>query len=259
MKATCHITLIVITFAGISAPVYAEEIATENNKVAPVVTDKASTPAIADVTNKQTSSDASTTTTAAKTTPPKPPKDTSGITTVDGQRMEIYLGREMRVFGDAEMHRGDDYVKGDRIDLNTQNDELHATGNVHVKQGTTTADGDELKLKMQEHVGQMDNPIFHLTPSSGLPTRGSAQTMFFDGPNKERLTNAMYTSCGEGIDDWYLRAKDLEIDHYTETLTAKQASIEFKGVPFIYTPWIELPYNSERKSGFLTPTFGVST
>lgn len=262
MKATCQLTLIVITFAGtlfsISVPVSAEEIAPENKQVAPAASDKTSTPAVSDITKTNSGSDTGNTT--PNTLPvAKTAKDTSGVTTVDGQRIELYLGREMRVFGDAELHRGEDYVKGDRIDLNTQNDELHATGNVQVKQGTTIADGDELKLKLQDHVGEMQHPIFHLTPGNGPKTRGSAQTMFFDGPNKEHLTNAMYTSCGEGIDDWYLRAKDLEIDHYTETVTAKNASIEFKGVPFIYTPWIDIPYNTERKSGFLIPTFGVST
>ncbi|HEY7987197.1 MAG TPA: LPS-assembly protein LptD [Methylophilaceae bacterium] len=256
MKATCHITLIIITFAGISAPVYAEEITPDNTKISPVVGDKATTPVISDISHKNADSSATTTNTPP---PVKAAKDTSGVTTVDGQRMEIYLGREMRVFGDAELHRGEDYVKGDRIDMNTQNDELHATGNVQVKQGTTVADGDELKLKMQDHLGEMQNPIFHMTPAVGPKTRGNATTMFFDGPNKERLTNASYTSCGEGIDDWYLRAKELDIDHYTETVTARNASIEFKGVPFIYTPWIDIPYNSERKSGFMTPTFGVST
>ena len=133
MKATCQLTLTVITFAGtlasISAPAYAQEITPENKQVAPASSDKASTPAASDIANKNTGYDAAVT--APNTAPvAKTAKDTSGVTTVDGQRIELYLGREMRVFGDAELHRGEDYVKGDRIDLNTQNDELHATGNV---------------------------------------------------------------------------------------------------------------------------------
>jgi len=181
-----------------------------------------------------------------------------GATTIDANRMEIYLGREMRAFGDAEMHQGGDYVKGDRIDLNTLNDELHATGNVHVKQGTTYAEGPELRLKMQERVGEMQSPTFKIK-AGAQDARGDASTMLFEGPNKETLKKARYTTCEAGNDDWYLNAGELEIDHYTETATATNASMEFKGIPIMYTPWIDFPFNKQRKSGFMMPTFGTTT
>lgn len=232
MKAYCHLLLMFTALVGFNIHACADEIAAtdENNSVTP-------------------SPDSNPPASAAA----------PGVTIIDGQRMEIYLGREMRVFGDAEFHRDDDYIRADRIDMNTLNDELHATGHVLVKKGTTTTEGDELRLQMQDHVGEMQSPIFHLQPKPGIQSRGSAQTMVFDGPSREHLTNAKYTTCGEGIDDWYLNAKDLEIDHYTESATATQASVEFKGVPILYTPWIDIPLNKQRKSGFLAPTFGIST
>jgi LPS-assembly protein len=112
---------------------------------------------------------------------------------------------------------------------------------------------------MQDHLGEMQSPIFHLQPKPGTNSRGSAQTMVFEGPNQEHLTNVKYTTCGEGIDDWYLNAKDLDIDHYTESVTAKNASVDFMGIPILYTPWIEFPLNKQRESGLLAPTFGIST
>jgi LPS-assembly protein len=181
-----------------------------------------------------------------------------GVTTIDANRMEIYLGREMRAFGDAEIHRDGDYVKGDRIDLNTLNDELHAIGNVHVKQGDTFADGPELRLKMQDRVGEMQSPVFHLK-AGAQDARGDASAMLFEGPTRETLKKARYTTCEDGNDDWFLRAGELEIDHYTEVATATNASVEFKGIPLMYTPWMDFPFNKQRKSGFMMPTFGTTT
>jgi LPS-assembly protein len=185
--------------------------------------------------------------------------ENSSATVIDAQRLEIYLDREMRAFGDAEINRDGQYISGDRIDLNTTNNEVHAIGNVHLKQGDIKAEGTELKLKMEEREGEMQQPVFHLGSDSGKQSRGSAQTVLFEGPTRERMKNARYTTCPEGVDDWYLRAADLEIDHHSETVTAKHASIEFKGVPILYTPWMDYPFSNQRKSGLLAPTFGSTT
>lgn len=180
-------------------------------------------------------------------------------TTIDAQRLEVYLDREMRAFGDAEIHRDGQVISGDRIDYNTINHEIHATGNVRLQQGDTRAEGPELRLKMDEREGEMTEPIFHLGGDGEKKSRGNASTILFEGPTRERLKSARYTTCEDGRDDWFLRAGELEIDHHSETATATNASIEFKGVPILYTPWIDFPFNNQRKSGFLTPTFGSTT
>jgi len=185
--------------------------------------------------------------------------DDSAATSIEAQRLEIYLDREMRAFGDAEIHSDGQVITGDRIDYNPINSELHATGNVRIVQKGSVVDGSELRLKMEDREGEMTAPVFHMGRDTDTKSRGSARTMLFEGPVKERLTSARYTTCEDGHDDWFLRAGDLEIDHHTETATATNASIEFKGVPILYTPWIDFPFNKQRKSGFMTPTYGTTT
>jgi LPS-assembly protein len=108
-----------------------------------------------------------------------------------------------------------------------------------------------------------DNPGSRIPGSTGKAStgfaRGDAKRIAFEGPDKERLYKARYTTCEAGVDDWYLRASELELDHHTETGTAKHASVEFKGVPILYTPWIDFPFNRQRKSGLLAPSFGTTT
>ena len=90
-------------------------------------------------------------------------------------------------------------------------------------------------------------------------SRGDAKAIFFEGQDKKRLTGARYTTCQAGVDDWYIKASEIELDDYTQSGTAKNAHIEFKGVPLLYTPWMSFSFNNERKSGLLTPSIGTTS
>lgn len=182
-----------------------------------------------------------------------------GTTTMVAQHMEIYLGREMRAFGDAEMHQDGNYIKADQLFLNTQRNEIHAIGNVHVKQNDVLADGPELRLALEDRIGEMDKPDFQMGVGTPHPSRGSAEKIFFEGASSERLTKARYTTCPTGDNSWELSANELEIDHQAETATVTNARVDFKGVPIFYTPWMDFPFTNQRKSGLLTPLIGSST
>lgn len=90
-------------------------------------------------------------------------------------------------------------------------------------------------------------------------SRGDASVVFFEGENKKRLKDARYTTCSADRDDWYLKASELEIDGYTKTAVAKNATVEFQGVPILYTPWMNFSFANQRKSGFLAPTWGSTS
>ena len=90
-------------------------------------------------------------------------------------------------------------------------------------------------------------------------SRGDAKAIFFEGQDKKRLIDARYTTCEPGVDDWYIKAKEIELDDFTESGTAKNAYVEFKGVPLLYTPWMSFSFNNERKSGLLAPTVGTTS
>lgn len=209
---------------------------------------------------------------------------------IEAQQLEMFLDRKMRAIGDAEMRQDDKAIFGDRIDYDVLNEELHVVGNTRIEQKGLVVLGPELRLKMDEREGEMKEPVFTFNrPAASLPTsetsilsaydpdtagsripgstesarsgfaRGDAKRITFEGPDKERLHDARYTTCEAGVDDWYLRASELELDHHTETGTAKNARVEFKGVPIMYTPWVDFPFNKQRKSGILAPSFGTTT
>ncbi len=89
--------------------------------------------------------------------------------------------------------------------------------------------------------------------------RGDARVILFEGQDKKLLKDARYTTCALGVNDWYIKAKELELNDFTESGVAKNAYIEFKGIPILYTPWASFSFNNQRKSGFLAPTFGTTS
>lgn len=104
-----------------------------------------------------------------------------------------------------------------------------------------------------------DNSSVNSPLDGSVKSRGDADVILFEGQNRKRLKNARITTCEVGNDDWYIKSSDLQLDDYTKTGTGRNARVEFKSVPILYTPWIRFPYSNQRKSGFLAPTIGTTT
>jgi LPS-assembly protein len=102
------------------------------------------------------------------------------------------------------------------------------------------------------------NAILESKPHSSN-ARGDAKAILFEGQDKKRLKDARYTTCAAGVNDWYIKAGELELNDYTDSGVAKNAYIEFKGVPLIYSPWLSFSFNNQRKSGLLAPTYGTTS
>jgi LPS-assembly protein len=109
------------------------------------------------------------------------------------------------------------------------------------------------------NASQSNNPFTLNTASRATKARGDAKAILFEGEDKKRLLDARYTTCEAGVDDWYIKASEISLNDYTDSGSAKNARIEFKGVPILYTPWISFSFNDQRKSGFLAPTVGSTS
>ncbi|MDR3298908.1 MAG: LPS assembly protein LptD [Candidatus Accumulibacter sp.] len=95
--------------------------------------------------------------------------------------------------------------------------------------------------------------------STTTQSRGEAERIDFEGENQYRLRNNTFTTCPVDNDAWYLRTNELKLDYDHEVGEGKSATVYFKDVPILYTPWLSFSLNNERKSGFLPPSFGVNS
>jgi LPS-assembly protein len=79
------------------------------------------------------------------------------------------------------------------------------------------------------------------------------------GNKKYKITNGGFSACEQPTPRWNLTAGTVvvNVDHYT---WLRQAIFNVKGVPLLYVPFLYFPTTEDgRATGFLIPTYGVST
>jgi LPS-assembly protein len=172
---------------------------------------------------------------------------------IEAESIEGQGEEKITAQGSAVLRKRGQAIFADRLTYFLLEDEIEAEGNVRLEQRGDSVQGPKLKVNVERNTGYFDAPEFNLQKNQ---SRGYASQLFFEGPQQYRLEQAHYTTCPVGNDDWYLRARDLKIDQVNNVGVARDASIVFKGVPILYTPWIDFPTANIRKSGFLPPTMG---
>ena len=99
--------------------------------------------------------------------------------------------------------------------------------------------------------GYIDYPTYNFRQ---FGARGKANRLVIVDRDVYRAERATYTNCAVGDDDWYLKVGRVDLDRLTDVGVARNASVYFKDVPIFYTPWMDFPLTSRRKTGFLAPT-----
>ncbi|MFO1419273.1 MAG: LPS assembly protein LptD [Methylotetracoccus sp.] len=165
-------------------------------------------------------------------------------------------GGEVATFtGNAEVTHGDQKLTGDLVSRNAYSDTMTAHGNVgYLEKGLTFA-SDSGFLDLGEDQGVLRNSQFIL---STVPARGTSRVTYFDSKQLSRYEQFSYTSCPPGNRDWIMHADKVSIDKNSGRGSGNHAWMEFKGVPFFYTPYISFPVDDRRQTGMLAPSFGYS-
>lgn len=176
----------------------------------------------------------------------------------EADQLEGQTENTMTGIGNVKMRREGTSINADRVDYTDKDSTAVAAGNVVVEKAGDVTKGPFLKYNIQTEEGYMDSPNFSFAKKERRirPSRGDASKIQFEGPDNDRLFNVRYTTCGPGRDDWYLRAKELDLDRKVQVGTASNATIVFKDVPILYVPYLDFPLNGQRKSGFLAPSLG---
>ena len=158
--------------------------------------------------------------------------------------------------GKVELRTRRETVLADWLHYDLVTEEVWARGNVLMRRGADWISGPEAKFKRSDETGFFHQPEFHIGDNA---SRGDAKDLLFVGENRYELKDFRYTTCVAGNDDWYLTSREVDLDRSRLVGTARNASIIFKGVSILYSPYLDFPLSNERKSGFLTPVFGSTS
>ncbi len=166
--------------------------------------------------------------------------------------------------GDVRAFFGERYLRADRLTYDPATDVVVAEGNVSITDedletvfaGRVVISGD-LRDGIAENFSALLVDNARLAADSAVQEQGA----------RTRLSRAVYTACnvcdsdGEAkIPTWRIKSLRVTRDVERRVVRFHHAFFELKGVPILYTPFLQGPDPSvERQSGFLTPRVGASS
>ena len=163
--------------------------------------------------------------------------------------------------GNVEIVQGERVLNADAVTYNQRDDIVTASGNVVLLEPS----GEVLFAEYAELTDDMREGFlrgFRMLLTDDTRLAGvSAQRR---GGVETELTRAAYSPCVNctGFGDeplWQVNARRVIHDAEAREVVYRDATLEFLGIPVMYTPYLSHPDPSvKRKSGVLTPTFGVS-
>lgn len=157
--------------------------------------------------------------------------------------------------GNVEIIRENLTLKADKVIYNQKEDIINAVGNViMVEESGNVIFSDYVELTDKMTRGEMKDIKIILNDKSRI----SAQKFRQSANDKKIMTNVVYSPCDVCAADpeplWQIKAKKIEHNAVEKNVNYQNATVEVKGVPVFYTPFLSHPDPSvKRRSGFLFP------
>ena len=184
---------------------------------------------------------------------------------IEGDSLESILDRKLRASGNALISKGNQSITADFIEYDQISEELYAKGQIIITTPDLELKGSELEMSLAENTGSIANGSFVANINENTPSRfnkelrGTATKIFLEGEDKKKLENAKVTTCDAGQNEWFITSDETIIDQSSGNIKAKHATLTLKGVPIMYSPYVDFSTTSQRKSGWLLPTAGSTT
>jgi len=188
------------------------------------------------------------------------PAATADEPTVEGpvrlyaETQEYVGGRLWRGEGDVHVLYQDVEIRCQRMEYDRETMDLVAEGEVVLDQGPTRFTADELHYNLRTKTGLFVNGSGEFPPYYSFTGELIEK---LDATNY-RVENATFTSCEPGPrPPWHfeVRSADIEEEGYGRF---RSPTVNVKGVPVFYLPYLVWPVKRERAPGLLMPGIGYS-
>lgn len=163
---------------------------------------------------------------------------------------------DLKLEGNAQIRRTDTVLKGDSIEYRQVEGDVEAIGGVRLVREGNVVTGPRLKLNLNSGTGVFENAKFFFGLNGGS---GSAESLQFLGQNRVRADKVRYTGCDCEVPAWEMRSRRIDFDYDAGEAKSYGSVLYFKEVPILAAPVISFPISDARKSGLLSPTFGITS
>ena len=172
---------------------------------------------------------------------------------LEADRLQGHQERELEAEGNVSLRKRAAAVFSDYLYYAFPEQELTVTGHVRFEKEGDVITGEKLHYNLDSESGYLEKPTYNF---QRFRARGSADRMVMESRTKMRVDKATYTNCDVGNDDWFLRVDKLDLDRQRDVGVARNATVVFKGVPVLYSPYLDFSLSGSRKTGLLPPTIG---
>ncbi|MGD8477609.1 MAG: LPS-assembly protein LptD [Burkholderiales bacterium] len=173
--------------------------------------------------------------------------------TIEADEITGTQEREIEASGNVVLRRAGEAVFAEYLHYDFLQEEVTAEGNLRFEHEGVVVTGTGLRYNLADSTGEMEQVKYYLTEAN---SHGEASRLIAQSNEKVRVEDATYTNCEVGKEDWYLRAKRIDLDQSRDLGVARNSSVVFKGVPILYSPYLDFSLSGSRKSGFLPPSIG---
>src|SRR5258706_221404 len=172
---------------------------------------------------------------------------------LDADNVEGHQDQDLDAVGSVRLRKRGAAVFSDQLHLSFPDQQLTATGHVRFEKEGDIITGEQLFYDLNNDSGYIDRPEYRL---ARYGARGNASRLVAENRDLYKINKAIYTNCDVGDDDWYMRIDRLELDRIRDVGVAHNATVVFKGVPILYSPYPDFALSGPRKKGLLPPTIG---
>ena len=165
-------------------------------------------------------------------------------------------GGQAHFRGHAVATRGRQRVWAELIDYSRNTRILDASGNLRYASPNLNLTAERMRYDFKADHGIFWKDTYELPSRHG---RGTARRVTTEASDKTILDGLTYTTCSPQNPSWQLHAGRVVLNHDTEIGYATNAWVSFKGVPFLWAPYLSFPLTDARKSGFLAPSIARSS
>ena len=157
--------------------------------------------------------------------------------------------------GSVELQHGEVRLSADRILWQNSLRDVVADGTVRLQSGEGEATGSRLNYNLTTEQGHFNQGAVSFRRGN---FRLSGEEIEQYGQASYRVVSGRFTTCDGVIPDWSFTAKQVDV-RVGDYAVARHAWFRVRDYPVFYMPYLIFPVKTERESGLLIPSFGVSS
>ncbi len=175
---------------------------------------------------------------------------------IQARDMQAPADAPMRFRDNVLLVYGDQRLRTDDLIYDPETGRVELPGWLEYTDAVIRMRADSAAYNTETSEGRFVGVNYYIAGAEGA---GHAGQVMMLGPEQARVETFDFTTCDVEDPDWQLKAGKVDLDFDRGIGTARNARLEFKGVPLLYSPWLSFPLDNRRKSGFLYPQIGFSS